>query len=353
MKSKLILELSKIQLVIENTKILKSTNLRKFILGCFLDQFWDSSESVYKQIIDFIKPKEKILMKESRDNYQKLSDSFALLFGLPSTFYIEFVDNWELKNNIELHNFITTDDYEVILSKEEELIRNSNKNNTDELKQQIIMNTRQRVGCETPKKKIHRIELNHINNICSSDPILKSEESMGVGKVFKRSDSTRSVEFREEIAPDKTKLIKLKSNLKKNKVPKYKSPPKEKDCSKINRLNDEELINNEMVLNTVNSREIENSHNTDTNLSIFFTKLDLKSEGNHEKDITENTFNKNTQLLIYSLRRIIFARIKKGLFLKYKEDTMVKELEEIKIYHFKPNCKVEVLTLKEKLVNYK
>ena len=83
------------------------------------------------------------------------------------------------------------------------------------------------------------------------------------------------------------------------------------------------------------------------------TELDLKSEGNHEKDITENTFNKNTQLLIYSLRRIIFARIKKGLFLKYKEDTMVKELEEIKIYHFKPNCKVEVLTLKEKLVNYK
>ena len=43
--------------------------------------------------------------------------------------------------------------------------------------------------------------------------------------------------------------------------------------------------------------------------------------------------------------------MRQGLFLKYKEKTMVKELEEIKIYHIKQNSKVEVLTLKEKLVN--
>jgi hypothetical protein len=54
--------------------------------------------------------------------------------------------------------------------------------------------------------------------------------------------------------------------------------------------------------------------------------------------------------LIYTIRRIIFNQIKQGLFLKYKENIIVKELEEIKIYHIKPNSKVEVLTLKEKLV---
>lgn len=77
----------------------------------------------------------------------------------------------------------------------------------------------------------------------------------------------------------------------------------------------------------------------------------MKSEGNHEKDKNDNPLLMNIRSFVYSIKRIIFARIKKGLFLKYKEETLVKELEEIKIYHIKPNSKVEILTLKEKLVN--
>jgi hypothetical protein len=74
----------------------------------------------------------------------------------------------------------------------------------------------------------------------------------------------------------------------------------------------------------------------------------LKSEGNQEKK--EDEPKKKASAFINHLRRIVFNRIRKGLFLKYKENTMVKELEEIKIYHIKPNAKVEVLTLKEKIV---
>jgi hypothetical protein len=264
MKSRLSIEVSKIQLVLENNKILKSSNLKKFILGCFLEQFWESSESVYKQIIDFLKPKDRLMMKEARENYQKLSDNFGTIFGFPSSFYLEFGDNWELKNNLELQNYIMSDDYDAIISKDEELLKTQSKQNTVELKQQVIMNSRQRIGCDTPKRKSNKYDLNHIIDENPKEREISTEGSLDNPKILKRSDSTRSVDLREEVAPDKTKTIKLKNFNKKSKVPRYKSQ-KEKD-PKICKFNEDEC-NNEVILNTNNSRDVENSNRTETNPS--------------------------------------------------------------------------------------
>jgi len=209
-------------------------------------------------------------------------------------------------------------------------MKNATKNNTVELKQQIIMNTRQKVGCDTPRRKPQKIELKHIPE--EKKEIIEDEKP---ARSMKRSDSVRSVDFREEVVTEKTKTIKLKNPAKKNKVPKYKSPQKE---GKLKIMEEE----HEVILNTGNDVENSNRHESNPN---------IKSEDTIDRDKNEPPLLKNTKAMISTLNRIIFNRVKKGLFLKYKEDVMVKELEEIKIYHIKPNSKVEVLILKEKLNN--
>jgi len=147
------------------------------------------------------------------------------LVGVPLDYYMDFDVNWQLERNSSLYHFIikdqdmskegtgisvnNTDEQETIVSKED--LSKYNK---------LIMNTRQKVGQDTPKKKHIAIPKNMLKDLKHEDPdenkLVRSNSITSVG-----GRSIKSYDFKgnddEEVSKGnlKTRVIKIKPHTKK------------------------------------------------------------------------------------------------------------------------------------------
>ena len=119
-----------------------------------------------------------------------LSEDFYNLTGFPIKSFIEFKNNWQLVENEQLYKAIISDDLDDSDYQKGE-------------KTSIIMNRRQKIGVETPRKrrkyslsKKNNKNINKDNNNISTSNDKKNEKN-------KRLDS---IEVREEKSNEKTKI---------------------------------------------------------------------------------------------------------------------------------------------------
>ena len=189
-------DFNKMEKVYNNIKFLKSKNLKNFILNSLNIKYLNEISNIYRQLIQYcisLNLKDKIPLQNIRKKYIKLSESYYNLTGIPTNSFIEFKKNWQLIENEQLYKAIVSDNIE------------SNDSTKNE-KSNLVMNRRQRIGAETPKRK----RKYSISN--NKDEIIKEEEDKIINKQRKREES---IEIREE-----KKISKIKT---KNKVPKFVS----------------------------------------------------------------------------------------------------------------------------------
>ena len=226
-------DLPKSKSLMNSLKHVHSTYLRNFILSVYLYNITsDRSDTsfIYSEIIPMLTNYAKQNLKteffpNARENYKKLSAVFMDLVGVPLDYYMDFDVNWQLERNSSLYHFIikdqdmskegtgisvnNTDEQETIVSKED--LSKYNK---------LIMNTRQKVGQDTPKKKHIAIPKNMLKDLKHEDPdenkLVRSNSITSVG-----GRSIKSYDFKgnddEEVSKGnlKTRVIKIKPHTKK------------------------------------------------------------------------------------------------------------------------------------------
>ena len=202
----------KIESTYDKIKYSKSSNLKFFLISSFNDSYLNEILGIYNHLVQYLNRENlssKIPLSHIRKKYIMLSEDFYNLTGFPIKSFIEFKNNWQLVENEQLYKAIISDDLDDSDYQKGE-------------KTLIIMNRRQKIGVETPRKrrkyslsKKNNKNINKDNNNISTSNDKKNEKN-------KRLDS---IEVREEKSNEKTK-IKTK-----NKIPKF--IPK----SKINNSN--------------------------------------------------------------------------------------------------------------------
>ena len=188
-------DFNKMEKIYNNIKFLKSKNLKNFILNSLNIKYLNEISNIYRQLIQYcisLNLKDKIPLQHIRKKYIKLAESYYNLTGIPTNSFIEFKKNWQLIENEHLYKAIVLDNIDT---------NDSTKNE----KSNLVMNRRQRIGAETPKRK-------RKYSISSKNANIKDDDDKIINKHKKREES---IEIREE-----KKISKIKT---KNKVPKFVS----------------------------------------------------------------------------------------------------------------------------------
>ena len=195
---------------IENTydriKYSKSSNLKFFLISSFNDSYLNEILGIYNHLVQYLNKENlssKIPLNHIRKKYIMLCEDFYNLTGFPIKSFIEFKNNWQLIENEQIYKNIISDDLD------------DNDYQKGE-KSLILMNRRQRVGVETPRRK-RKYSISKANN--------KKRDFIPLNDKKNKNKRDESIDVREE-KNEKNNKIKTK-----NKIPKF--IPK----SKINNSN--------------------------------------------------------------------------------------------------------------------
>jgi hypothetical protein len=274
-------EIDTLKTIWSNLEVIKSDNLKMFLFSLFNPYYFDNTFNIYIHIDSYINNQPIITpLRSAKKKYLKLCESYMNLTGIPIKSVIDFISNWDLKECESLHYFIVGEE-------------NTNEDDKFKTENQItLLNRRQKLGADTPRKKL-QIVLDHnilVNNFT---------DKLNPNTSFSRKDTNQSIDLREEMyreeCPKLSINIKSKNKRRKNSVPKYRKISKD--------------------------IEAEDKHNTD-----------------------------NIVMLYNLLMRIYFNRIKVYSFHKFKQQAMTRELEQIKVYNVRQKEGVEVVILQEKYV---
>ena len=270
---------------IENTydriKYSKSSNLKFFLISSFNDSYLNEILGIYNHLVQYLNKENlssKIPLNHIRKKYIMLCEDFYNLTGFPIKSFIEFKNNWQLIENEQIYKNIISDDLDDSDYQKGE-------------KSLLLMNRRQRVGVETPRRK-RKYSITKTNN--------KKRDFIPLNDKKNKNKRDESIDVREE-KNEKNNKIKTK-----NKIPKF--IPKSKINNSNSLLNKFERFDG--IIKTIIFNRIR-----------YYDKSDIISNESEEQ---------KREYKIYNIKRKNFN----------KEDSNEKKND------------IEVILLKEKFVFY-
>ena len=175
-------EIETIKLVWSQIETIKSNNLKMFILSCFHTDYLDHIHNVYNHIDSYLNNQiVSTPLKSAKNKYINLAESYNNLTGIPIKSFIDFKLNWDLIESDSLYNFITGEE-----NQEDDKFKATDKH-------LILMNRRQRMGADTPRRKYN---LCGVKNVTINNYTIESENINNSS--YSRMDTNRSIDFREE-----------------------------------------------------------------------------------------------------------------------------------------------------------